>query len=367
MVIDSSIIQIGIVLGLPYLIRFIRSIFVKTPQQPSPFARKNAPAPSKSTWAQSTTILLLLMGIYHLSMVAFFNPPNIFQTFALAPESPNFLLHQTWKEHAEADPGFMDRYPGTLRERFKSHENRFMYLVFGHDAFLNCEHCTESSDYIYYLIPTMASSYLVMAVALGMATTQISHLTKYRTWGVVFLVIIAVAEYITLSQSMEAGNLAGLKQNVQESLLGYRGASLVRHLLLSVMSFGLSFFLHRNKPGSGPRDEIEMLTDLCQAQEAMIQRHRALHLARIASLRDPLLRKQFVEYWKRREVEHGLLVSDPEYKDARDLALSRIDVEALTREATEYIDAIVRSGERNATTEADESLTKTGQEQTTSS
>lgn len=364
MAIDSSIVQIVIVLGFPYALRFLRSVFVKTPVAPSPFARKNAPPPIKSRWDRSTTLLLLLVGCYHLFMTIFFNPPNIFQALSLTPDSPNFLLHQTWKEHAEADAGFMDKYPDTLRERFKAHENRFMYQVFGHDAFLDCDHCNETSDYTYYLIPTMASSYIVMAVVLGMATTHISHLTKYRTWGVVSLVVVAAVEYMTLNKSIEAGNLAGLK-NVQESILGYKGATSVRHLLLTCMSFGLAFFLYRSQPGSGPRDEVEMLTDLCQAQEAMIQRHRALHLARIASLRDPLLRKQFVEYWKRREVEHGLLVSDPEYKDARDLALSRIDVETLTREATEYIDAIVKSGERNPITDAD-SLTKVGQEQTSS-
>ncbi|KAF9425533.1 hypothetical protein BGZ94_007443 [Podila epigama] len=362
MAIDSSVIQVVLVLGLPYLLRFVKSIFAKTPVTPSPFARKNAPPPRKSRWAAAMTLLLLSAGGYHLFRSVFFNPPNIFRVLDVAPDSPNFMLHQAWRERGEADPGFIEKYPDSLRERFKSHENRFLYQVYGHDAFLNCDHCTENMDYVYYLLPTMASSYLTMAVILGMATTQISHLTKYRTWGVAALVVIAIVEYACLNKSVEAGNLAGLK-NVDSVIMGYKGTNAARHICLSGLSFVLAFFIHRSRPGSGPRDEIEILTDLCQAQEAMIQRHRALHLARIASLRDPLLRKQFVEYWKRREVEHGLLVSDPEYKDARDLALSRIDVEALNREATEYIDSIVKAAERTPGPDADK-LTKVGQEHT---
>lgn len=149
----------------------------------------------------------------------------------------------------------------------------------------------------------------------------------------------------------------------------------MRHGSLALMTLTLMGLIYRSGKSTGPRGEVEILNDLCQAQEAMIQRHRALQLARVASLRDPLLRKQFVEYWKRREVEHGLLLSDTEYKEARDLALSRIDVETLTQEANQYIEAVIQAGERVAeetATSADastsgtsakgEGLTKLGQE-----
>lgn len=152
----------------------------------------------------------------------------------------------------------------------------------------------------------------------------------------------------------------------------------MRHGSLALMTMTLMGLIYRSGRSTGPRGEVEILNDLCQAQEAMIQRHRALQLARVASLRDPLLRKQFVEYWKRREVEHGLLLSDTEYMEARDLALSRIDVETLTQEANQYIEAVIQAGERvtddTTATSADvssstsgtsakgEGLTKLGQE-----
>ncbi|KAG0203212.1 hypothetical protein BGX28_004445 [Mortierella sp. GBA30] len=363
---DSSVIQVLVVLGFPYVARGLRSFFAKTPP-PSPLQRQNQKQhipPRIRTWNRCMLSMLGLTALYHLFFIAFYNPPNIFKALSLSPDCPNFLLHQSWREQANLDPSFMAKYPDLMRERFKVQENRLMYEVFGQDAFLNCEHCTERSDYLLFLIPGALASYVGMAVILGLATTTNSHLNKYRTWGSAALVIIAMLEYGTITKGSEVGSLPTLVKK-EDMFMGVRGAHLIRHGALAMMSVVMLGLLQRFARGSGPRDEVEILNDLCQAQEAMIQRHRALQLARVASLRDPLLRKQFVEYWKRREVEHGLLIADGEYKEARDLALGRIDVETITREADQYIESIIKAGEREPTLldeEDAESLTKLGQE-----
>ncbi|KAF9189237.1 hypothetical protein BGZ51_009762 [Haplosporangium sp. Z 767] len=369
---DSSIIQILVVLGFPYLIRGVRSLFAKAPP-PSPLQRQNQkqnPSARISPWNQCMFLLLALTGFYHLFYSVFSNPPNVFKTLALPADCPNFILRQSWEAHAERDPDFMIRFPDSLRERFKTHESRLIYQVYGQDALMNCEYCTERSDYLLYLVPEALTSYVSMAVILGLATSQTSHLNKYRTWGSAALVGIALLEYTIINKGSDIGSLQSFVRH-EGYPVGIQGGQRLRHGGLAMLAIVLSGLLHRSARGHGPRDEVEILNDLCQAQEAMIQRHRALQLARVASLRDPLLRKQFVEYWKRREVEHGILVSDAEYKEARDLALSRIDVEMITQEADQYIESIIRAGERvpdaaDASTAADgENLTKLGQERTT--
>ncbi|KAI1307350.1 hypothetical protein EDD11_004497 [Mortierella claussenii] len=346
---DSSIIQILVVLGVPYAIRAVRSLFAKAPP-PSPLQRLNSKhsgsAPPKANpWSQFTIAILCLTTLYHLYHVALYNPPNIFRTLSLPPDCPNFILHQSWRERAALDPTFMNKYPDSMRERFKAMESRLMYEVYGQDAFLNCDHCTERQDFMLYLIPGALASYVSMGAILGMATTQTSHLHKYRTWGSAALVLLGVLEYGTYQKATDLGSLPSFMKH-ESWFVGFRGAHLLRHGSLALMSIVVLGLLHRSAHSTGPRDEVEVLSDLCQAQEAMIQRHRALQLARVASLRDPELRKQFIEYWKKREIDHGLLVSDNEYKEARDLALGRIDVDTVTQETNEYIDAIIDAGER---------------------
>ncbi|KAH7028538.1 hypothetical protein BKA57DRAFT_479413 [Linnemannia elongata] len=376
---DSSIIQVLLVIGFPYIIKAVRSFFAKAPP-PSPLQRLNNKQSSArqqqplNKWSQFMYLLLSAATLFHLAQLTFYNQPNVFKTLSLPADCPNFILHQSWKERSAADPNFLQKFPDSMREQFKAMESRLVYIVYGQDAFLNCDHCSERNDYLMYLFPSALASYAGMAILLGMATTQTSHLNRQRTWGSAGLVVLALLEYSVLHSSSEVANLSTLVKQ-EQFLVGARGAYAVRHGSLALMTLTLMGLIYRSGKSTGPRGEVEILNDLCQAQEAMIQRHRALQLARVASLRDPLLRKQFVEYWKRREVEHGLLLSDTEYKEARDLALSRIDVETLTQEANQYIEAVIQAGERVAeetATSADastsgtsakgEGLTKLGQE-----
>ncbi|KAF9124946.1 hypothetical protein BGW39_007777 [Mortierella sp. 14UC] len=373
--IDSSIIQVLVVLGFPYLIKGVRSFFAKAPP-PSPLQRLNSkqnptagrPQPVNK-WNQFMYLVLAASTIFHLAQLTFYNQPNVFKSLSLPADCPNFILHQSWKERSAADPTFLTKFPDSMREQFKAMESRLVYIVYGQDAFINCDHCSERNDYLMYLFPSALASYAGMAILLGMATTQTSHLNRQRTWGSAVLVVLALLEYSVLHSSSEVSNLSTLVKQ-EKALVGARGAFAVRHGSLALMAMTLMGLIYRSGTSTGPRGEVEILNDLCQAQEAMIQRHRALQLARVASLRDPLLRKQFVEYWKRREVEHGLLLSDTEYKEARDLALSRIDVETLNQEANQYIEAIIQAGERVSEAPADaspsaakaEGLTKLGQE-----
>ncbi|KAF9111278.1 hypothetical protein BGX27_005142 [Mortierella sp. AM989] len=367
---DSSIIQVLIVLGFPYAIRAVRSFFAKAPP-PSPLQRLtnkhagNAP-PKPSQWNRFVFVVLGLTAIYHLYNIVFYSPPNIFRTLSLPADCPNFILHQSWKEHAKIDSTFMTKFPESMREKFKALENRLIYHIYGQDAFLNCDYCDEPGDYLLYLFPEALFSYVGMGAILGMATTQTSHLNKYRTWGSALLAIIAALEYGAYQKGSDVASLTSLVKQ-ERWLVGFRGAHLLRHGALAMMSIVIIGLLHRASRSTGPRGEVEILNDLCQAQEAMIQRHRALQLARVVSLRDPMLREQFVKYWKRREVEHNLLLADSEYKEARNLALSRIDVESITQEADQYIEAIINAGERvpeasTSETSPDEDLTRAGQE-----
>ncbi|KAF9956083.1 hypothetical protein BGZ65_002992 [Modicella reniformis] len=352
---DSSWIQLLVIIGLPYFIGAIRSFFAKAPQ-PSPLQLLNSKQAGNNTtlpqqrrlshWDRSILLLLALTTCYHSYHFFLYNPPNIFRALSLPPESPNFILHQAWKQRAEHDPSnsFMIQYPESMRERFKAMENRLIYEIYGQDAFLNCDHCTERSDYLLYLLPGALGSYVATATILGLTTTQTSHLNKYRTWGSVALIVLAIIEYSTFQRGGEIVTLAILKQ--KGLWVGFRGAHLIRHGSLAMMSVVIMALLQRSVRMGPPRDEIEILNELCQAQEAMIQRHRALQLARVASLRDPLLRKQFVEYWRKREIEHSLILADSEFREARELARSRIDVAGIMQQAQQYTEEVIRAGER---------------------
>ncbi|KAF9578946.1 hypothetical protein BGW38_005011, partial [Lunasporangiospora selenospora] len=301
--IDSSLINILLILGLPYLISGARSFFTKTPPTPLQRARQAAPPPKPSRWYRFVLSVLALASIYHLLITTVFTLPNVFKALSLPPDCPHFILTQSWNDRAEADKAFAQLYPSTpLYERFRAMENRFLYEIFGQDAFLGCEHCSEKNDYYIYIFPAILGSYVGMGMLIGLATSQISRPNRYRTWGSVLLAALGIVEYSVISRGSDLENLANLKI-ANHTLIGVTGGYTLRHFSLALMS-------------------VEMI----------INRHRTLQLARVASLRDPMLRKQFIEYWKRREVEHSLLTADEEYKEARSIALSKIDVETVVQE-----------------------------------
>ncbi|PKC05876.1 hypothetical protein RhiirA5_257979, partial [Rhizophagus irregularis] len=75
----------------------------------------------------------------------------------------------------------------TLLKKLESYENRLIYVTYGEEALLECSYCYSLTDYLMFIIPNIAWSYVIMASILGIST-MLKRKSHWRTYGVIWLI-----------------------------------------------------------------------------------------------------------------------------------------------------------------------------------
>ncbi|KAG0254861.1 hypothetical protein DFQ27_006592 [Actinomortierella ambigua] len=285
-------------------------------------------------------LLLALASVFYFAYAFLAQQPNMFRAMGVPVDTRNFLIQQVWREHMLQSEQFAKQYPEDLRDRLRVIQNRKLYRAFGHDAFVGCDFCVEIMDYYYFILPAMVGAYVGMGALLGLATV-FPRMDGYRMWGCALLALVFAIEANMLNDALERNDTTKITPDRHQNLVGSTGGASVRYLCFSFTSFALLILLYRSKNGTDKREVEDVLKDIAAAQEAILQRQRVFQLARAASTTDSILRQKFIDSWKRRDVEHSILLADPEYQSARDMALARIDVAAVTKETEEYIEGVL--------------------------
>ncbi|CAB4406660.1 unnamed protein product [Rhizophagus irregularis] len=191
-----------------------------------------------------------------------------------------------------------------------------------------------------FIIPNIAWSYVIMASILGIST-MLKRKSHWRTYGVIWLIGSGFLELYTFS-TVDFSNLDS-GGNIE---FLYCTIEFYRRLSFSVLSLAILFFDKIDE-----RNNFEIITDMKRTLETIIYRSKALNLQRTSILRDSNLRRLFVEYYKRVEMDDSTISLDPEYKEAKDKALSKLNIENLLKEAELYIDDITKLKELGSDTE----------------
>ncbi|CAB5191815.1 unnamed protein product [Rhizophagus irregularis] len=228
----------------------------------------------------------------------------------------------------------------TLLKKLESYENRLIYVTYGEEALLECSYCYSLTDYLMFIIPNIAWSYVIMASILGIST-MLKRKSHWRTYGVIWLIGSGFLELYTFS-TVDFSNLDS-GGNIE---FLYCTIEFYRRLSFSVLSLAILFFDKIDE-----RNNFEIITDMKRTLETIIYRSKALNLQRTSILRDSNLRRLFVEYYKRVEMDDSTISLDPEYKEAKDKALSKLNIENLLKEAELYIDDITKLKELGSDTE----------------
>ncbi|CAG8546117.1 10602_t:CDS:1 [Ambispora leptoticha] len=330
--INRDLIQFLITISIPFLLQKVLEYLRRRNSSSYNIHQNNQQKKHEPTRAEySVTALLILTVLYHLYYLLISVPENIFSTLRVPLRTPTtqlkFLLGTASKRYTQP---VID----TLSTKFASLENRYLYTTYGHEAFLDCIYCRDATDYFYYILPKITFSYVVMVAIMGLAT-MLRRKQDYRTYSVVFLVVCGafdIYSYATLDLRLLISNSA-----ISVDYYHYSTADFYRRLAFLGVSFAI-LILNR----TDVRTEAEILLDLQRSQEYVIARLKGATLQRAAILRDTGLRKTFVDYYKRVEVEEGVIHSDPEYKKARAAALAKLNVENLTRDAELYVENLTK-------------------------
>ncbi|KAG0223639.1 hypothetical protein BGW42_005738 [Actinomortierella wolfii] len=338
---NSGTIQVLAILALPYALQYVGSIFRRrnNASQNQKLPGIQRPPPPLNPFLYPTVLLLALAALSFF-VFAFLPQSNIFQALGLPVDAPNFVVQQVWREHVLQNNQFAVQYSEELRDRLRVIQNRKLYRAFGHDTFVECDFCSEIMDYYYFILPMMIGAYVGMGALLGLATV-FPRMDRYRVWGCALLVLVFVFELSMINDALERSESTKIMPDRHKNLAGSTGGTIVRYFVFAIMSLVLSIILYRSKTASDKRETEDILRDIVAAQESILQRQRVLKLAKAASTTDPVLRQKFIDSWKRRDIEQSILLADPEYQSARNLALARIDVATVTKETEEYIDNVL--------------------------
>ncbi|KAF9978889.1 hypothetical protein BGZ73_008891 [Actinomortierella ambigua] len=338
----SGTVQILVFLALPYALQYVGSVFRKrvSPPQIHKLPSIQRPPSPPNPYIRPVMLLVALASVLYFAYAFLAPQPNMFHALGVPVDTRNFLVHQVWREHMLQNDQFAKQYPEDLRDRLRVIQNRKLYRAFGHSAFVECDFCVEIMDYYYYILPAMVGAYVGMGALLGLST-MFPRMDGYRMWGCALLVLVFAVEASMINEALERSDSTKITADRYKDLVGSAGGASVRYILFSYMSLALLILLHRSQNNTDKRGVEDVLKDIATAQEAILQRQRVFQLARAASTTDSVLRQKYIDSWRRRDAEHSILLADPEYQAARNLAMSRIDVAAVTKETEEYIEGVL--------------------------
>ncbi len=292
------------------------------------------------------TSLLISNFILQISFAIWLKPPNIFRDIGL-PLKTSATSARILKET------LTDK---VLLKKLESYENRLIYSTYGQEALLDCSYCYHLTDYLIFILPNITWSYVIMTSILGIVT-MLKHKSHWRTYGVIWLLgsgFLELYAFLTVDFSKvdSEGNIEFL----------YCNLDFYRRLSFSMLTLAILFFDKIDE-----RNDLETLTDITKKLEAIIYKSKALDLQRTIILRDSNLRRLFVEYYRRAEMDDNTIELDPEYKEAKAKALSKLNVENLTKEAEIYVDGIIKLEELETDTDLAAGIQSTSSTTTSSS
>lgn len=329
--VNSDLISLLIFISLPFLIDKGRE-FMRRRE-----FNLQKPKRNKSKFDYFVIILLLSNSLLQTYFVIFSKSPNIYKDTGVPLKTSTSILRTIIMENNKTT--FNDKEQ-TLLKKLESYENRLIYVTYGEAALLECSYCYSLTDYLMFIVPNIAWSYVIMASILGIST-MLKRKSHWRTYGVIWLIGSGFLELYTFS-TVDFSNLDS-GGNIE---FLYCTIEFYRRLSFSILSLAILFFDKIDE-----RNNFEIITDMKRTLETIIYRSKALNLQRTSILRDSNLRRLFIEYYKRVEMDDSTISLDPEYKEAKDKALSKLNIENLLKEAELYIDDITKLKELGSDTE----------------
>ncbi|KAI9227731.1 MAG: hypothetical protein DHS80DRAFT_23960 [Piptocephalis tieghemiana] len=288
------------------------------------------PRPATTLWMRFASWTLLFSIAYYAFAFLSLPPANIFTEMDLDIQTPTWMVRKRVQAHVEGlDPSSPDVERLTsMWPRLKSRTSRGNYALFGEEAFLECEFCTETTDYYPWLIMDISQAYLAALMVVGVVTAWHPLKTSWRTTLIGTLCFgMSLEGMFHLTADGRLNDALGLEiPFLYDTLLQARRVAFF--ILLSFL------WMVENQVRW---TDAELLDLALVAQSTASKRLALMGLQRSAVMRDPQLRQQFVEVHAKREVERRVILEDAEYKEAFRQHAERINLEALTRTAQEDV------------------------------
>jgi len=340
---SDFLINILLMAGLPFLL----NIYLENKNR-RPEDRINRP---KTLIDRIASLALILGIIIELIGMMYFQPPSVFKTLNLPITSPNWIFQNRYREYivdkygqefASFDPNNIrpNQLTSNLEEvrnfailcnQLKDPEKRATYLKYGEVTFTQCTWCESDGDYLVFTLSRASLKFIYMLALLG-AVTSTTRKNIWRFWSVTLVAAVALFE-IFMYLTPQEGN--PIKKSLFEKI------EYNRHGLFIII-LALVWLFDR----SDEKTEEEITQEIINRTVDMINRTQATELCTVATLTDSTLRKLFIEYYEKKEVEKSVVFSSPEYNDVRLQVIAKYNLEKMIENSSKMSENIMNNYRR---------------------
>ncbi|KAI9843904.1 MAG: hypothetical protein M1837_006058 [Sclerophora amabilis] len=308
-------------------------------------ASATRPIPLSRPSRHSLNILFVSSVICLLLTLPHFAPENIYTlTSSRIQTPPDVLFNRLAQLRPNSTLTASDQI---LRSRLISVESRLLYLTYGPDPLANCTFCSSdvSSTYLYYSLPTLLTPHGLHALALGLATSLPitgRAASKWRFITTLLSISLPIAEIVILATYDHKSNSTATTP-AQLTLLHW-WLRTYRYLLMAMVDLGLAFFVYTsatNRLFVTPPSLPERTEEVTKRVEVANRKMHALGILKNAVSRDERLRGATSAYWEQEGKAMGEVFEEREVLDRVREVLGRVDVRAITDEASKYADGVV--------------------------
>jgi len=348
--------------GLPFLINIYLSNKNRKPED-----RIDRP---KTKIDKIASLALILGIIYEVINYIYFQPPSIFKTLGVPTNAPNWLFQNRYREYVVDKYGqnFASFDPNNIRPNqltkdldevrafanlfieLKDLDHRATYLKYGEVAYTQCTWCESEGDYLLFSLTRSSLRYIYILALLG-AVTSTTRKNIWRFWSVILVASVSLVE-VFMYLTPQEGNV--LQTSLFETIKFYRHC-----LFIGIMA--LVWLFDR----SNEKTEEEITQEIINRTVAMINRTQASELCNVATLTDSTLRKLFMDYYEKKEVEKSVIFSSPEYNDVRLQVIAKYNLEKMIEESNQMSENILNNYRKLTNKEGAPSGTGTGTGSTT--
>ncbi|ORX57785.1 hypothetical protein BCR36DRAFT_318603 [Piromyces finnis] len=326
--------------GLPFLLNIYLSNKNRRPED-----RINRP----KTYVDKLVIVALIFGIiYELVTLMFYRPPSVFTTLNIPTDAPNWLFKKNYREYivntygqefASFDPNDLRpnqitknledvRKFATLCKELEEPGKRATYLKYGENTYTQCSWCESDNDYFVFTISRSSFNYIYILALLGAATST-TRKNIWRFWSVTLVAGVALYEVFMYITSNEVN---ALKKSLYEEI------DYSRHGLFIIIMALVCIF-----DRSDEKTNEELSQEIIDRTIAMINRTQATELCSVATLTDSNLRKMFIDYYEKKEVEKSVVFSSQEYNDVRLQIISKYNLEKMIENSSMMAENIMNN------------------------
>ena len=230
--------------------------------------------------------------------------------------------------------------------------------MLGPDALIDCPFCSNNdgssrTSYISYALPALLAPHLLHLAVLGVVTAAPllgrQQATMWRNHATVVGIALAALDVWLLNSYEPIKNARATR--LADVDFFYWKMRVLRKLCLAAVDavFGLGIWLTATGRWriEGDLNVLDRMEQVTAATEGINSKLTAVGTLRNAICRDPSLRDQSLKYWVEEDAVMSEVYEDREVVDAVKSALSRIDVDVVTRQAAQYSESILSPWDRN--------------------